>query len=196
MPCFKASMASFLLACMAFSSITQAYPVPASQKASALTPRSPREMPNSNSNDLVSSLFNTVGLSDLNKLNHWKEDNESDDQSSNQPDVIDDSKSATPTQTEQNNTDDKAGDVQTTAGDKEEKRKPTPSHVSHASATPSATPGTASPKTNKNNKGEKDDENRFPNPAQNPAGFVSALMRQLQHTIDEALDSKDEHTLN
>ncbi|PYI12613.1 hypothetical protein BO78DRAFT_465749 [Aspergillus sclerotiicarbonarius CBS 121057] len=171
------SVACALLACLTFSSIIQAYPVPASDKEAAsrsLGSRSPdpRMIPDGEDRDLVNSVFNSLGFSDLTNLNHWKSDNEP---------VIDDSNSPTRTETIQDNTVDDNGTIHTDDPDDDDKDKDDDKN-----------------KGDKNSTENKDsqDDNQLPNPATDPTGFVTALMQQIQHTFNEALDSSDEHTLN
>ncbi|RAK95772.1 uncharacterized protein BO80DRAFT_429611 [Aspergillus ibericus CBS 121593] len=175
------SVACVLLACLTFSSITQALPVPASDKETAsrlLGSRSPdaRMIPNAEDRDLVTSLFNSLGFSDLADLNHWKSDNEP---------VIDDSNSPDRTETTQDNTVDDNGTIRTDDPDSGDKDKDEDKNKGDKD------------KGDKNST-EKDSQNdgQLPNPATDPTGFVTALMQKIQHTVNEALDSSDEHTLN
>ncbi|PYH90302.1 hypothetical protein BO71DRAFT_412695 [Aspergillus ellipticus CBS 707.79] len=202
MPCFTKSSMVCLLACLTISSIVEAYPVTAPEKArptGLLSPR--REVPNSNSGDLIGGLLDTIGLSDLDKLNHWKSDNE-DSGSDAQPEVIDDSQSATPTQTENNNANNKEGDVQTSSGNQPARRpffhsqpsvqpqaSPTSSAVSAAKSTPST-------KTNKTNQTNQTNQKAAQSPVQNTGSWLLDLMKSIQHTVSVALNSKDEQTLN
>ncbi|PWY83170.1 hypothetical protein BO94DRAFT_120351 [Aspergillus sclerotioniger CBS 115572] len=178
------SVACVLLACLTFSSIVQAYPVSTSDKETlsrSLDSRSPdpRMIPDSENRDLVNSLFNSLGFSALANLNHWKSDNE--------PDVIDDSNVPTRTETTKDNTVDDNGDIHTD-NSREDKTDSDDDKDSDDSKD----------KEDDKDSSDKDSKNdtQLPNPATDPAGFVTALMQQIQHTFNEALDSSDEHTLN
>ncbi|BCR97457.1 uncharacterized protein AKAW2_30776A [Aspergillus luchuensis] len=115
------SVTCMVLTFLTFSSLTLAYPVSTSKDvvSRAVSSRSPdprmipqADTPDDENSDLIDTLFDSIGLHDLTKLNHWKSDNEP--AKSDQPDVIDDSNSPTKTVTSQNNDvdqdDDKATD--------------------------------------------------------------------------------------
>ncbi|PYH46233.1 uncharacterized protein BP01DRAFT_26155 [Aspergillus saccharolyticus JOP 1030-1] len=74
------SLACFLIACLFFSSLIQALPVPGSKAPAGVTSlaaRSPREIPSdSDDNGILNGLLEALGLPNLTKLNHWKDLNE------------------------------------------------------------------------------------------------------------------------
>ncbi|KAE8144603.1 hypothetical protein BDV25DRAFT_145458 [Aspergillus avenaceus] len=89
------SLVCLVLAILAFSSINHAQPISKSLEPRVLEARSPEPRMIPGSDDIVGDVLNRIGLEHLAKLNHWKENQD--------PDVIDDSHSATPTNTTHDN---------------------------------------------------------------------------------------------
>ncbi|CAK45263.1 hypothetical protein An08g02170 [Aspergillus niger] len=187
------SVTCMVLTFLTFSSLALAYPVPTSNKhnvSRAVSSRSPDPLtlspqrmipqaatPDDENSDLIDTLFDSIGLHDLTKLNHWKSDNE--------PDVIDDSNSPTKTVTSQNNDVNQEDDDETDNGKDTNKD----------------TDKVADDSTSNDNKKDSDDGKsskggRLPNPAADPSGFVKALMENIQDAFKDAVDSSDEHTLH
>ncbi|RAH74055.1 uncharacterized protein BO66DRAFT_459788 [Aspergillus aculeatinus CBS 121060] len=110
------SLACFLIACLFFSSVIQALPVPGSNTPSGVSPmalaaRSPREIPNSDEEKgLLNGLLEAIGLPSLSKLSHWKattepqpshtDDSDKDSDSDNDNDDDDDDAANTPAETD------------------------------------------------------------------------------------------------
>ncbi|RAH81538.1 hypothetical protein BO86DRAFT_410109 [Aspergillus japonicus CBS 114.51] len=91
------SLACCLIACLFFSSIIQALPVPGSNPPSGvssigLAARSPREIPNSDEEQgLLNGLLEAIGLPSLSKLTHWKDTAEPQSSHPNDAEDTDDS---------------------------------------------------------------------------------------------------------
>ncbi|OJI90717.1 hypothetical protein ASPTUDRAFT_62735 [Aspergillus tubingensis CBS 134.48] len=183
------SVTCMVLTFLTFSSLTLAYPVSTSKKdvvSRAVSSRSPdprmipqADTPDDENSDLIDTLFDSIGLHDLTKLNHWKSDNEPD--KSDQPDVIDDSNSPTKTVTSQNNDVNQDDDKATDNGKDSNKVADDSTSQDYEKYSDNS----------KNSKG-----NTLPNPASDASGFAKALMQKIQDAVKDALDSSDEHTLH
>ncbi|GAA89541.1 similar to An08g02170 [Aspergillus luchuensis] len=182
------SVTCMVLTFLTFSSLTLAYPVSTSKDvvSRAVSSRSPdprmipqADTPDDENSDLIDTLFDSIGLHDLTKLNHWKSDNEP--AKSDQPDVIDDSNSPTKTVTSQNNDVDQDDDKATDNGKDTKKVADDSTSQNYEKYSDNS----------KNSKG-----NTLPNPASDASGFAKALMQKIQDAVKDALDSSDEHTLH
>ncbi|GKZ27160.1 hypothetical protein AbraIFM66951_003875 [Aspergillus brasiliensis] len=192
------SVTCMVLTFLTFSSLTLAHPVPSSNKhnvSRAVSSRSPdprmipqADAPEDNNNDLISALFDSVGLDEVAKLNHWKSDNEPDT-------VIDDSNSPQKTVTTENDDVDKEDDKETNNGQATDKDQ-------NKDTEKKADDKTSNNDTTQSNNNKDSDDNqsnkggKLPNPTTDPSGFVKALMENIQHAFKNAVDSSDEHTLN
>ncbi|PYH87298.1 hypothetical protein BO82DRAFT_428046 [Aspergillus uvarum CBS 121591] len=219
------SMACFLIACLFFSSVIQALPVPGSDTPSgvssiALAARSPREIPNSDEEKgLLNGLLEAIGLPNLSKLTHWKDIAEP--QSSHPEDTddtddsdVDSSDANAPTKSD-SDTDDSDSDSDPHA----HAHSFIPDHYKNFKDnwTPAIDDGNSlTPTVDSNGDDIESDEDfdnvnngllspptstpsnkndDLPKPTEDPKGFISSLTQRLEDALKAAFDSRDELTL-
>ncbi|OJK00407.1 hypothetical protein ASPACDRAFT_1855982 [Aspergillus aculeatus ATCC 16872] len=214
------SLACFLIACLFFSSVIQALPVPGSNTPSgvssmALAARSPREIPDSDEEKgLVNGLLEAIGLPSLTKLTHWKattepqpshtDDSDKDSDSNNNDD--DDDEANTPAETDSDS--DSHAHAHSFIPDyyKNFKDNWTPAIDDGNSLTPTVDSngddlendedldninnGLLSPPASTPSKNDD-----LPKPTEDPKGFISSLKQRLENVLKAAFDSRDELTL-
>ncbi|PYI35235.1 hypothetical protein BP00DRAFT_268988 [Aspergillus indologenus CBS 114.80] len=217
------SLACFLIACLFFSSIIQALPVPGSNTPSGVSSigvaaRSPREIPNSDEETgLLNGLLEAIGLPSLSKLTHWKDTAEPQ---SSHPNDADDTDASDAASSAANTPAESDTDTDTDADPHAHAHSFIPEYYQNFkdhwipaiddgnSLTPTVDSigddiATADDLDTVNNgllappasTPSTSTTDDLPKPTEDPKGFISALTQRLSDALKAAFDSRDELTL-